>query len=51
MNEVKRYECSICKTIYSDINMTSYMQTPPGNVNRVVQLNIPGVWLNGITRL
>ena len=24
---------------------------PPGNINRVVQLNIPGVWLNGITRL
>jgi len=48
MNEVKRYECSICKSIYSDINKAAKCEREHKTGLKLVDTQYESVFIRGL---
>lgn len=49
MNEVKRYECSICKTIYSDMNKAVKCEQTHKTGLKLVDAAYESVFIRGLS--
>jgi hypothetical protein len=48
MNEVKRYECSICKSIYSDMNKAAKCEREHKTGLKLVDTQYESVFIRGL---
>nr|DAD71034.1 MAG TPA: Kruppel-like factor 3 finger, kruppel-like, DNA BINDING [Siphoviridae sp. ct5d86]DAO25326.1 MAG TPA: Kruppel-like factor 3 finger, kruppel-like, DNA BINDING [Caudoviricetes sp.] len=48
MNEVKRYECSICKSIYSDMNKAAKCEREHKTGLKLVDTEYESVFIRGL---